>query len=483
LTLALVQIALGGESLPSTIFAGATFFGLLSVQAAGAITAIGLLNLLLVGRFLLGAYFIKNLLMSEPISARLLAPEATAEVMLLGFAGVWLGTLAVRRFVRPIPIFADTTDPRRLLSLAIVFVAFGTLSSVAVRIVGSDDALGGIWGLAKSLAPVRIFALPALMLYYWRINTQKWLTHPAVLSLVFLLLVLGVLSSSKQSMAEPLAAYIFMAIARYGWRHPLAWIGIPIGLVIFQFFIFPISQYARQAGAENKNAREAAMATADIVYGYLTEPAYREYIQRFADGSDRTEKPLSYLSDKVGAYGRMAMIGETDRLVNATETFGPTGWDTIGDALLLQVPYFIYPNKPQLGTNNFLGRYTGDLPPEDVTTQVSFGFMANAFNTFGLPVVLPFSAITTFFVLGVLALMASGPVYLSPWSIAAVIGAHQSYVEASFSGQFGVIHAPVFAAIMLLAAIAYEWVRRRAIAHPRDVSAIGALPASKPSSL
>jgi hypothetical protein len=459
--LAFVQVLLGGDLSSSAMFAGATFFGFLAVLEANVTTALGILNLLLVGRFLLGAYVTKNLLMGESITARMSAPEETAAVMLLGFAGVWAGTAAVCRNVRSLPQFRVRVDPRNLLVLSLVFFIVGGISSIAVRIVGADDAVGGVWGIAKSIAPMRILALPALMLYLWSTDSRRWLTHPMVLSCALLLLVLGVLSSSKQNMAEPLVIYFLMAVARYGWRHPVAWMSIPLTIAIFQFFIFPIGQYARQAGAEHKNAREAAIATADITWGYLTDSAYRAYIQRFVTGSDRTEKPLSYLGEDIGAYGRLAMIGEADRLVSATKMYGYTGWETIRDALLLQVPYFLYPNKPQLGTNNFLGRYTGDLRPEDMSTQVSYGFMANAYNVSGFATVFPLSVITSFFVLGLLALMASGPVYANPWSFAAVIGAHQSYVEASFSGQFSVFHAPILAVVVLLIVFLVEWVLRQ----------------------
>jgi hypothetical protein len=82
---------------------------------------------------------------------------------------------------------------------------------------------------------------------------------------------------------------------------------------------------------------------------------------------------------------RLAMIGEADRLIAATDaTQSYTGWETISNGIKLMAPSFLVADKPTSGGGNFLGHIAGDLASNDLTTQVSYGFMANLYNAFGL---------------------------------------------------------------------------------------------------
>lgn len=473
--LALAQMLLGGEAAPSLMLSGATFFGLMAFYDAGPLTAIGILNLVLVARILLGAYVAKNLLLAEPITANLLSPDSTAAVMLLGFLAVWLATIFTTRFIPAIPWFTRHSDLKHLRSILLFMLFASIISSVAVRFSATDgEALtGGAWGVAKALNSVRNLSLPILMLYLWRTESKKWLLHPAIVALTAFLFVIGVLSNSKQSMAEPLVFFIMMALARYNWRHPVIWVVVPLGLVIFQFFIYPISQYARNAGGTYKDPVAAAIATGDIVGSYLTDPAFRDFVRQHATTGGHWDDGTSYLPEKLVAMGRVALVGEADRLISASDVYEYTEWDTITNSILVAVPHFLLPSKPQTGSGNYLARYAGDLPSTDVSTQVSYGFMANAYNAFGMTWVFPLSLITALLVLIPLALISSGPAYASPWAMFAIVSIHQTYIESSFSGLFGAFNMVVLAAVLYLAARAIDWISqtraaRRAQRHGAD---------------
>jgi hypothetical protein len=441
------------------MLSSATFFGILAVQAAGTTSAIGLLNLILVSRVLIGAFVAKNIFLWQPITAGLLSPDTTAAVMLLGFLGVWLGTELGSRLVPTIPAFSKFSDLRHLRSILLVMLFASVISSVAVRFSAGDGELltGGVWGIAKSLNAVRNLSMPILMLYLWRNGTTRWLTHPAIIGLLVFLFLIGVLSSSKQAMAEPIAFFILMAIARYGWRHPVAWVVVPCGLVIFQFFIYPISQYARNAGGTYKDPIEAAIATGDIVSGYLTDSSFREYVRERATAGGHWDDGTSYLPEKLVAMGRFALVGEADRLISASNVYEFTGWETITNSLLIAVPHLLYPAKPQLGSGNYLARYAGDLAATDVTTPVSYGFMANAYNAFGMWSVLPLSLVTTLLVIVPLLLISKGATFANPWSMFCVVSLHQTYAESSFSGLFGAFNTPILATMVLIAAFIIDW--------------------------
>jgi len=472
LMLAMVQVIMGSDAAPALMLSGATFFGLLAVHAAGPLTGIGILNFVLVTRMLLGAYVAKNVLLFQPVTENLLSPDSTADVMFLGFFAVWLATVLTHRLVPPIPWFTRHEDLKHLRSILILMLVATVVSSVAVRFNATDgEALtGGAWGFAKALNSVRNLSLPILMVYLWRKNADRWLLHPATIALTTLLFVIGILSNSKQAMAEPLVFFIMMTLARYGWRHPVGWVVVPIGIVMFQFFIYPISQYARNQGGVNKDPVEAAIATGDIVKSYLTEPSFREFVRKNATSGGHWDDGTAYLPENLVAMGRVALVGEADRLISASNVYQYTEWETITNSLLIAIPHFLLPSKPQSGSGNYLARYSGDLPPTDESTQVSYGFMANAYNAFGIGWVFPLSLITALVVLIPLSLISSGPAYLSPWSMFAIVSIHQTYIESSFSGLFGAFNVLILASILYITTRGVDWVMKTRAARAGQAS-------------
>ena len=454
-TVAVVQIALGEDVLVAVLFSGAAFFGLLSVLTVKLASPIGLLNILLVGRFLGGAYFAKNVLMEESIGARLQAPETTALVMFLGFAAVWLGTKIAGRFSRPLAGFRSELSSRRLLILSGIFFFAGYGSAVALRMTGlyGSEITGGVWGLLKALTPYSNIAIPTFMMYLWKTNSRKFLLNPLLLLLVASASVIGIFETGKQAMAEPLVFYLIMALARYGWRNPAIWFSIVALLAVFQSFVFPISQYVRNVGGRDLNFNNATSATYETVVSFLTDEHFRETVRQVAEDSVQTGTK-SYLDPKLSAFQRIAMVGEADRLLAATNYYGEfTGLETITEAALHVVPSYLYPAKPVLGTNNFLGRYAGDLGQDDYGTQISYGFFANFYNAFGFVGVFFGSVLTVIWVSILTGLISTGPMHRDPWFLLAALGLSQSYVEQSLSGQILAIHVPIVAFVLLAATV------------------------------
>jgi hypothetical protein len=482
LALALVQVLLGDEVSNSLLMAGAAFFGLLAVLDAGVLTAIGILNLLLVGRILLGAFVVKNAFLLEPITGGMLAPETTSAVMFLGFSAVWLATVFVRRFVRPVPLFETVVRPDRLHALLWIVFAFGVVLAVVLKASSSSDdvAAGGLWGVAKALANTRSLALPILMLLLWNLGTRKWLLHPLVLLVGLVLFLMGVVSTSKQAMAEPILFYVVMAIARNGWRHPIAWIFVPISALVFQSFIYPIAQFSRSHGGQYKNPMVAAEAVSENVVDFVTNSSFREYVRNTETDGGHWDDGTAYLPKQWVSAGRVALVGEADRLISTSDVFQYTRWDTIVNSLLIAVPHFLYPQKPQQGSGNYLARYAGDLTEDDQTTQVSYGFMANAFNAFGMLYVLPLTWITALFTLLPVALITNGPAHRSPWAMFALVSLHQAYIESSFSGLFGAFNVFILAGILTVLSIILAWLFDQAglFRLPRAIARTHGLPGS-----
>ena len=345
--------------------------------------------------------------------------------------------------------FSTPPSSARLLALAIAFFITGYAAIVGLRLAGRNDSeLTGIWAIVKALAPYANLAIPTTMLYLWQMGSRRWLTHPAVILLVILGFVIGVFQTGKMAMAEPLVFYLLLALARYGWRQPMLWIVLALGLAGFQSFVFPISQYVRNSGGRDLNLTQAVKTTTEVVASYLGDAHFREYVKQFSLDTVHADEH-SYFPPQLAAFDRIAMIAEADRLFYSTDYYHEfTGWDTITDGVLYSVPHFLYPMKPMYGTNNFLGQYTGDLSPTDFGTQISYGFFANWYNAFDFPGVLLGSIATTIWIVFLVNLIATGSATRDVWSLFAVLALNQSYVEQSMSGQFSAIHLPIVAVIL-----------------------------------
>ena len=123
----------------------------------------GLLNFLLLARYLLGAYAAKNLFMGEGIAARLHAPETTAAVMFLGFGATWLGTMVGMKFARPLPLFREAPTTQGLLILTVILVLADNGAAVLVRLSGVQgvELNGGAWGVqSRPCCPLPTWRFP-----------------------------------------------------------------------------------------------------------------------------------------------------------------------------------------------------------------------------------------------------------------------------------------------------------------------------------
>jgi hypothetical protein len=126
------------------------------------------------------------------------------------------------------------------------------------------------------------------------------------------------------------------------------------------------------------------------------------------------------------------------------------------------VPSFLMPDKPGSGGGNFLGHIAGDLAPDDMGTQVSYGIMANLYNAFGLTGVLVGTVIFISIFYYVLRIwfatpdLSSGPWGSSIWYLLLAMLFEHSLVEAPIGNllpalvNLSAVVALVFASKFLL---------------------------------
>ena len=455
----IAQLATSTHTLAALLLTAAVVCGLFAVSAAGGVaTVAGLLSAVILTRYLLVAIVVKTLTW-KPTDDTLQAPLHTPAVMALGFFGLLLGVLVQRSLPKPSPSpIPDPSGTRMYLAVTLVLFVLGYGGYFLIGESGDYQGTGGIFGIAHAVAQLKSFAIVPAMFYVWAKGSRRFLTHPLVLSVLSAGVIIGALTTSKQNAMEPLVFLLVVYAMRYGIRDKRLIAMSLAALLYYAAIIYPYAQYSRGNGGREGDFLTRLAAAKNIFWLMLTDPNYRSE----AEASDEDPLRSSYFdSERLEPFNRLAMIGEADRLIYATDAQQAfTGWETIGWGFERMLPRFINPNKPVFGAANFLAQITGDTGLGDLTTQVSFGVMANFYNAYGLTGVFvgSFGFFAAFFYCirfwfgdtRVGGLTQGG----SLWALLVVANLHHSLVEESFAGLLPSMELPIVVlAIYLLAKV------------------------------
>jgi len=380
------QLATGTGVYVACLFSLAILFGLCAIEAAGGLlTSFGALNAVLIGKFLMIGLILKTAIW-DPADKNLFAPESTAAVMAVGFLGLMLGTLLQSHLPRPKGVLIPPVwDARMYLALTLAFLVLGYggyLLELRSDLSGGGLQTGGILGIARAMSNMKFFAIVPALYFAWSSGSHRFMTHPLVLFVFVLGMVGGIFSTSKLGAMETPIFYMLVAASRYGLRDKRLLTFAALGVLYYTGVVYPYSQYVRNHGGREGGLSERVEAIVDTFERLLTNRDFR------GDVMAATEDPNgSYLGNEtLRPFGRLAMVGEADKLVAATIAQQSwTGWETIIWGFKLALPSFIYPDKPVFGAGNYLAHIAGEVGKTDFTTQVSYGVMANLFNAFSYP--------------------------------------------------------------------------------------------------
>lgn len=451
------QLITGTDVVVAFEFAIAILFGMLSVLAGGGLrSAFGCLNAILIGKFLFLGVAGKVLLL-EPADGTLRAPQTTALVMATGFLGLFIGTKVQSSFSCPRfwSMNRPTSDDMLLAFSIVIFILsyLGYFASMIPSTHGEGIRTGGWLGFARAFGSLKSFAIVPPMLYLWRKKARLWMTHPAILALLTWSALVGIFSTSKEDALEPLTFYALVGFLRYGLRDIRLWSFVSASLLYYAVIIFPYAQYVRHKGGREGSLAERAEITKGIFWRIATDPNFRTAT------SERMSAPAYFAEPTLSAFNRLAMVGEADRLVDATERQQAfTGWETIAWGFKLLTPSFLFPDKPIFEAGNHLAHIAGDVGSSDTTTQVSYGIMANFYNAFSLPGVLVgtsiFFAVFYYWIRIFLgdARCDGGPNASALWFIWLVASFQHSIVESAVSGLIASLSFPFVLAVLWVAA-------------------------------
>ena len=163
----------------------------------------------------------------------LLEPQDTAMVMLLGFAGLLVGTWLQQNAPTPRrSLLPNVGEPRLYLWLTIINQWYWEpRDSLSASVRSSPAKARKPWrmsGGSESISAVCSQYSVFFALYYaWSSGARRFLTHRLVLSILLLEVAIGIVSTSKERISAPIAFYILVGVLRYGWKDRRIWIDSP----------------------------------------------------------------------------------------------------------------------------------------------------------------------------------------------------------------------------------------------------------------
>jgi hypothetical protein len=383
ITYFVAQLATGTSVSVASLFSLAILFGLYSVWAAGGLsTAPGALNAILIGKFLLIGIVLKTM-MWDPADKNLLAADSTAAVMAIGFLGLWIGTSIQAYLPAPRnPFVPCIADPRMFLALTLVFVVLGYggyAVGLSPDLAGEGMQTGGALGIARVFGSLKSFAIVPALFFAWARRSPRFMSHPLPMVVLCIGIVGGVFSTGKLEAMEPLVFWLLVGTLRYGVRDRRILTLGALAAFYYAAIVYPYAQYVRFHGGRQGSLSARVQSMKEVFWQVATDSEFRHSVIEKED-----DQNSSYLgSESLKPFGRLAMVGQADRLVAATiQLQSWTGWFTVKRGIELASPSFINAEKPVFGAGNYMGHITGEVTPQDNTTQVSYGVMATFFNAF-----------------------------------------------------------------------------------------------------
>ncbi len=362
-------------------------------------------------------------------------PIITAVVLCIGLASAYCAAFITRNIKFSKPVFKPILDSKILLSITVITYLIGAGTVLFVNIFGfkhGNIIVGGFLGIARQLTILLPFSIICATAYKIVMSDYRKSVGIIVIIPVLTMFAFGVLGTGKKIMFEPFIAYVLTCWAfRYPFR--MKHIVFFSALVIFMATVlFPFAQVGRNI-IRSTNFKENIKNTIYYVES-LTKAGAFTNLKSMLDRIDLKYSRFQYYGKSMGLLDRFSLIEQDDELISATLQSGTSGWNTIIHGFRMLPPRFLYSQKPIYNTANYLGYLTGSVNPFDTTTQISFGFIAEAFCALSWAgvIFIPFLLLTAFFLV---YKKLTGPLINNIWTVFLFNLFQHNFVEATISSM------------------------------------------------
>jgi hypothetical protein len=331
----------------------------------------------------------------EAAEERLGAPFSTSLVLLLFFTGLLFATFVSQCIsFRSWTVCSKSTNPEFFRILAWICFLLGTLAYFIFQFGQTSDSSAGGAGIMGFFMNFKDFSVAAYIFYAWRTGLQVW-RRPAFWLFIVTGVLLGILASAKGAVSQPIVYALLATCCIHGFRSFKMLIGIAAFGAILATTIYPLMHYARGVeGARTGTLAQRAAIMGTVTSTYLTNPNARAGIKEQVDDY-ATDRSVMYLPKSTGLFDRFLMIGPTDLLVSGVDQSSANekfhGFELFRSALELSIPRFLYPQKPEVGSSEFLADIAGTRntvqrtnPTWGIPSQLyySFGFLGVLIGSF-----------------------------------------------------------------------------------------------------
>jgi hypothetical protein len=366
---------------------------------------------------------------SEPADLNLRDPMTTIMVYTGGMAGMLLAVIISRKLIMKTPLLERGDMPADYRQIAIGCIAMGMGLPFIASLVGNNEP-GSLSSALNQFG--QFLPLGLLLATYDEIRSthgRRSMTLFFIIGALFMVILWGILSTSKQGLFTPLAAYaVACGALRYKLR-PSGVAGVVIVAFVMVYYLVPYSQVVRNYTRDIPDWGDRIDAS---IYWLENLDEVRAENNRDVEDILLGSTPHYYSGD-YSFLERLSMIAIDDALIDVADNGPKFGYMPIINAIENIVPHFLWPNKPSINYNNVYGHETSVLGDEDTDTSVSYGPSADAFNMggwLGVLVLMPIVLTMMFAVVD----SVSGSIAKTPWGLAYTVLFFHAAPEDSLGG-------------------------------------------------
>jgi hypothetical protein len=382
--LAIGELASGTSPYFVTMMAIAVFSACVTYNILGGLGRIAGIGFTAMALSAIVVSQVGKVVLFEPADRNLDVPQLTITVYAVYFFSLMLGTSAFSRLRVPLPKPAEVDTPTRsayLYAVALAGGLFGAFGVAGLDLAGTAAHASLAHGFARALAYLLPFSLVVA------VDTRIRATHGrhsfgwmAVWPTLAMML-LGSVSAGRGAFMTPLVIIFvtcYVRDYRFGRRHFIAAVGMTAALF---FFISPFFLWARGfRGGDETIGGEAATTLRALE---LAPAQWQAILYQVGESDLESSGAVSYFPT-TGAVtlNRLITIGKDSTLINACSTGFHYGLRSLELDFATQMPSFLYPNKPLMGSNEYLGHLDGQESDQFETTNSTITPIADSYGAF-----------------------------------------------------------------------------------------------------
>ncbi len=321
-----------------------------------------------------------KVLLFEASDKDLEAPQLTIAIYMVFYLCVLVGIFLFGRIRLNLPKPLETETRSQIGLLYAVSVSVGLLASSGV-LQGASTQHSADRNFMLGFANLLLFSIVLAVVSRVRDSEGQ---HSFDLKVFFpwvVYMVLGFLGTSRSGIVIPNFLYFVTAYVsgyRFQRKHYIAAVLAIVALVVV---ISPVEMYLRQFREESSFRERNSV----ILQHFVTLPDWST-VKQASEVANQSAGDLgaSYY-DRPGTYvlSRVSMIRVDSVMISTCSAGYHYGFTGLKTDILMQVPYFLYKNKPESNSAGFLGHVTGVTSDDIENGYVSYSAISDSYGAFG----------------------------------------------------------------------------------------------------